>query len=119
MKKRFCPECNARVVGRSDKVFCSDHCRNIRNNRLNKDVNNSMRNINNALRKNRRILMDHCPGKSAKVTRKQLFHHGFHFKYLTHAEYLNGGERIEFCYDMGFKWVNEQELLIIKKANLV
>jgi hypothetical protein len=36
--------------------FCSDGCRNAYNNKINKDSTNFMRNINNKLRKNYRIL---------------------------------------------------------------
>ena len=38
-------------MGRADKKFCSDGCRNSHNNTLNKDSSNLVRNINNRLRK--------------------------------------------------------------------
>jgi hypothetical protein len=44
-----------KIVGREDKKFCSDG-RNAYNNKINKDSTNFMRNINNKLRKNYRIL---------------------------------------------------------------
>ena len=53
---RQCEECGERVIGRADKKFCSDACRNAFNNALNKDNKNLVRNINNRLRKNYRIL---------------------------------------------------------------
>jgi hypothetical protein len=40
-----------KIVGREDKKFCSDGCRNAYNNKINKDSNNYMRNTNNKLRK--------------------------------------------------------------------
>jgi predicted nucleic acid-binding Zn ribbon protein len=55
---RNCPECGDKILGREDKKFCSDSCRNNYNNRINKDATNLMRNINNKLRKNYRILSD-------------------------------------------------------------
>ena len=55
MEKK-CPECGEKIIGREDKKFCSDYCRNAFNNRLNKDSKNLIRNINNRLRKNYRIL---------------------------------------------------------------
>jgi hypothetical protein len=56
-----------KIVGREDKKFCSDGCRN--NNKINKDSTNFMRNINNKLRKNYRILSElNVEGKS-KTTR--------------------------------------------------
>ena len=45
-------------MGRIDKKFCSDACRNAYNNKQNKDQTNLMRNINNKLRKNFKILSE-------------------------------------------------------------
>jgi predicted nucleic acid-binding Zn ribbon protein len=53
-----CLECGEKIIGRSDKKFCNDACRNAYNNKQNKDSNNLMRNINNKLRKNYRILTE-------------------------------------------------------------
>jgi hypothetical protein len=53
-----------KIVGREDKI-CSDGCRNAYNNKINKDSTNFMRNINNKLRKNYRILSElNVEGKS-------------------------------------------------------
>jgi hypothetical protein len=52
-------------VGREDKKFCSDGCRNAYNNKINKDSNNYMHNTNNKLRKNYRVLSElNLEGKS-------------------------------------------------------
>ena len=54
--ERFCSDCGEKLVGRADKKFCNDQCRNNFNNKVNSDTNSVMRNINNVLRKNRRIM---------------------------------------------------------------
>ncbi|KKQ83435.1 MAG: hypothetical protein UT04_C0032G0014 [Candidatus Daviesbacteria bacterium GW2011_GWF2_38_7] len=56
MDKKTCIECGETIVGRSDKKFCCDLCRNSYNNKQNSESTNLVRNINNILRKNRRIL---------------------------------------------------------------
>ena len=56
MEKRKCLECGDPFDGRQDKKFCSDQCRTTHFNKQNTDQNKFMRNINNILRKNRRIL---------------------------------------------------------------
>ena len=62
---KTCLECNEKIVGREDKKFCSDACRNAYNNKINKDSTNYMRNVNNKLLKNYRILLDlNIDGKS-------------------------------------------------------
>jgi len=51
MEERYCLECGEPLIGRSDKKFCDDQCRNAYNNKLNRDHINLYRNINNKLRK--------------------------------------------------------------------
>ena len=45
--KRTCSECGDNIVGRIDKKFCCDACRNSFNNRVNKDSKNLIRNRKN------------------------------------------------------------------------
>ena len=80
--KRKCLECGTEIVGRVDKKFCSDYCRNAYNNKLNKDSKNLVRNINNRLRKNYRIL-DSFSLKEGKTrtTKTRLMDKGFDFEY--------------------------------------
>ncbi|HET7116882.1 MAG TPA: hypothetical protein VFI29_10350, partial [Hanamia sp.] len=51
-----CLNCDKAIKGRTDKKFCDDYCRNNYNNQLKASKNNLVRNINNALGKNRRVL---------------------------------------------------------------
>ena len=54
--KKNCLECGESFTGRIDKKFCSDYCRNTYNNNINKESKNLVRNTNNRLRKNYKIL---------------------------------------------------------------
>ena len=78
-----CLECNEKIVGREDKKFCSDGCRNAYNNKINKDSNNYMRNVNNKLRKNYRILSEANTEGKSKITKTKLLSKGFDFDYFT------------------------------------
>ena len=69
---RTCPECGDKIIGRADKKYCSSSCRNARNNSQNKDSKNMMRNINNRLRKNYRILEKLNPEEKTKTTKAKL-----------------------------------------------
>ena len=80
-----CLECKEKLYGRADKKFCSDQCRTAHHNKQNADSNNFMRNVNNILRKNRRILLALNPKGKAKATRTQLIDKGFKFSYYTNA----------------------------------
>lgn len=115
MDKRICLECGAHLVGRSDKKFCSDHCRNAFNNRINSDVNTVMRNINNALRRNRRILNELVPEKKRKVPLAAVLQKGFNFSYFTHEHATKRGDVYRFCYEMGYLRIEEDQLLLIRR----
>lgn len=114
---RFCIACNKPLKGRTDKKFCDDNCRNNYNNQLNANNNNLVRNINNALAKNRRILESLIsPGDAmAKCSKDVLLQQGFRFKYFTH-EYSNPvGSKYCFCYDYGYLPLENDMYLIVKK----
>ena len=78
--QKQCPECGDNIVGRIDKKFCSDACRNAYNNKVNKDSKNLIRNTNNRLRKNYRILETLNPKQKTK-TLHWCFENG-HFRTL-------------------------------------
>jgi len=90
MRKK-CPECGDRIIGRIDKKFCSDACRNAYNNRINKDSKNLIRNTNNRLRKNYRILEELNPNKKTKSSRAKLIEKGFgSISVLFNSMFTNG-----------------------------
>ncbi len=110
-----CLECGKKITGRSDKKFCNDACRNAFNNKQNKDSSNLMRNINNKLRKNYRILSEQnfTDGK-AKNTREKLTLEGFDFDYFTNFKVYKNGAEYRFIYDIGYKLLEENWILIVK-----
>jgi hypothetical protein len=110
-----CLECNEKIVGREDKKFCCDGCRNAYNNKINKDSNNLMRNINNTLRKNYRILMElNVDGKS-KTTRAKLFSKGFNFEFFTSILHTKSGNTYYFIYDQGYLLLENELYMLVKK----
>lgn len=114
--KKECEICGDTFSGRRDKRFCSDQCRSAFNNRLNSDVNNYMRNINNILRKNRRILKELNTGTKTKIHRDKLLAKGYNFDYLTNIYTTRGGRVYHFCYEHGYFELGEKMLaLVIKK----
>jgi hypothetical protein len=112
---RVCLECEDKLVGREDKKFCSDGCRNAYNNKINKDSNNYMRNINNKLRKNYRILLElNTEGKS-KTTRAKLLSKGFDFEFFTNKLHTKTGNTYHFLYDQGYMILENDFLMLVKK----
>ena len=114
---RICLECKKTVRGRIDKKFCDDYCRNAYNNRQNSDINNYVRNVNNSLRKNRRILESILkPNEDlGKCPRQRLADLGFDFRYHTH-QYLNKkGQTYNFCYEYGYLPLESNLVLVVKR----
>ena len=115
---RNCLECDKPVKGRVDKKFCDDYCRNAYNNRQNSDKNNFVRNVNNALLKNRRILASFIKPEEemAKSPRQKLAEQGYDFRYHTH-QYLNKkGQVYNFCYEFGYLLLEADWVLIVRRS---
>ncbi len=116
-KKVHCLTCSKLVKGRTDKKFCDDYCRNSYNNHLKAFTNNCVRNVNNALRKNRRILESLLTNEeeTAKTTKDKLLQNGFQFKYITHTYTNKKGSVYFFCYDHGYLPLDNNLYLVVKR----
>lgn len=115
--EKKCLECGEKIIGRADKKFCSDQCRISYNNKLNSDETNYVRNVNNILRKNRRILLElNTTGKS-RVSRDKLTEKGFDFVYYTSTYTTKEGSQYFYCYEQGYLPVEKNYyLLVVKKG---
>ena len=109
-----CLECNGKIVGREDKKFCSDGCRNAYNNKINKDSTNYMRNINNKLRKNYRILSELNIDVKSKTTRSKLLNKVFDFEYFTSIWNTKTGNTYYFVYDQGYMALESDFFILVK-----
>lgn len=110
-----CLECGQKIIGRADKKFCNDACRNTFNNKQNRDSINLMRNIHNRLRKNYRILsnLKFVEGKS-RTTVESMIAEGFDFEYFTNIKVYKNGAEYRFIYNIGYKFIEENRLLVVK-----
>ena len=113
-----CLECEKPLMGRVDKKFCSDMCRNSYNNRLNSDSHNLIRNMNNQLRRNRRILEELCPEEKARTTKSFLMTRGFDFNLITSVRPTQKGSVYHFVYDYGYLELENDFYLIVKDKRL-
>ncbi len=115
--KGFCKICKSPLKGRSDKIFCSNHCKNYYHLRLRKATDLVVADINAILHRNRCILLE-ILGKNKsqkKIPRLALEKKKFRFKYHTHS-YLNSkGKYYYFLYDLAWMEFTDQEILIIRK----
>jgi len=112
---RTCPECGDKITGREDKKFCSDACRNAFNNKINKDSNNYMRNVNNKLRRNYRILSELNADGETKTNKTKLDSRGFDFNYFTNMQHTNIGNTYYFVYEQGYMPLDNDYYILVKK----
>lgn len=111
-----CAECGSKFKGRADKRFCSDQCRSAYNNKLNNESTKLVRNIDNALKRNRRILKELNPNGKIKVHRDKLNKAGFDFEHITSIYKTKEGSLYKFCYEQGYlEMENDFYLLVVKK----
>lgn len=113
--EKQCPECGNKIIGRIDKKFCSDGCRNSFNNRINKDSKNLLRNTNNRLRRNYRILENLNPEKKTKVSKARLIEKGFDFNYMTSIYKTKVGTIYYFVYDQGYLPLEGDYYALVKR----
>lgn len=118
-EKKQCLSCGKIVKGRIDKKFCDDYCRsNYNNQQKAKDkISDYVKNINNSLLKNRKILESVLPEteEMAKITHDKLLQKGFAFKYHTHT-YKNKKEQTYFfCYEYGYLPLGENWYLVVRR----
>jgi hypothetical protein len=116
MAEPKCKECGGKISGRIDKKFCSDECRISYNNRIRSDETNYIRNVNNTLRKNRRILMELNTTGKTRVPREQLSTRGFDFSFFTGEYKTKDGAVYHYCYEQGYLQIDKDwYLLVVKK----
>ena len=116
---RKCLSCGNLLQGRVDKKYCDDYCRNTYNNQQKAISNNLIRNINNALKKNRDVLQRLLPenGETIKTSRENLLKLGFQFKYITHTYTTKTGNVYGYCYEYGYLELENDWILIVRNKD--
>ncbi|KAA3438857.1 hypothetical protein [Rufibacter hautae] len=114
-KGKLCGHCGEPLAGRADKRFCSDQCRARSGNKrkLEDRGERLIREVNNALRRNRLILQRFSPEGKTTLRREALLQAGFDFRYFTHLYRTQKGSTYHFCYDYGYLLLPEEKMLIV------
>lgn len=114
--QKLCLSCGEIIRGRSDKKFCDDNCRSNYNYTRNTSQDlDYIRNINNTLRRNRNILKKLNVNEKTKVWKTTLTARGFNFAYHTSIYETEKRSRYYFCYEMGYLFISDAEVLLVKK----
>lgn len=118
--KRECLACGKTLHGRADKKFCNDYCRNAYNNSQKATTTTPLvRNINNALLKNRRILEASLGTEDMqKLPKEKLLQQGFQFRFMTHTYTNKKGNTYFFCYEYGYLPLENDWYLVVKRKEV-
>jgi len=109
-QNRTCILCNERLVGRSDKRFCNDYCRNTYNNRK---LPSGVRMISRTILHNRAILEAVTGALDTRVvSQDQLLQLGFSFSYFTHICEAPDGKKWRVCFTIGYRILNNQKVVL-------
>ena len=114
-----CLACDKILKGRTDKKFCDDYCSNNYNNLQKSKSSHSsyVRNISNTLLKNRKILESLLPASKQTINypNDKLVQEGFVFKYHTHTYTNKNKEVYYFCFDYGYRQLENNWCMIVKR----
>ena len=107
MEERKCLYCGEPIIGRMDKKFCCDSCRNSYNYEKTHKQINVVRKINGILARNHNILQELNPNGK-----------GFDFKYFTSTYTTKVGAVYHYIYDQGYvpKENNPDQFLLVRNT---
>lgn len=117
---RKCKMCSNKIIGRSDKIFCSDKCKTSYHEKLAKVTLRATLKIDKILHRNRSILLE-ILGKtiqSKKVPRQILDAKKFNWTYITHYHVNSQNKTVHYVYDFSWMIFSDQEVLI-KRTNSI
>jgi len=117
-KIKKCLDCQTDLKGgRIDRKYCDAQCRASYHNRQRQEKEHGVRQINEILKKNWKILTMLNPTGHSTIRKTFLEEHGYNFNYFTNVyRNVNNGRVYYFCYDVGLAEIPKSE---IPKVNLV
>ena len=109
-----CQQCKIALKGRSDKKFCSTHCKNEFNNALKKATRTVTEEIDGYLHRNRTILHELMQNSKKNIVDKlTLTRAGFRFDYMTGIYTNKENKMYRYVYDYGWMDFSDQKILVV------
>lgn len=102
-----CPYCTTEITGRSNKKYCSVHCKSAHQYEKRKTEEQLYYSIDKQLKVNRKILKAYNKSGFSTVRKEKLLLEGFNPKYFTHYWKNKKGQVYLFCYEYGFLELKE------------
>ena len=117
-----CKQCGKPIntaVGRRDRLFCNEACKNKFHNIQAYQEAQEIKRIQHILKKNRRILKKLFEGKdNEKIPKEKILKLGFEFDFHTHFIITKmKGYQYHFCFDYGYRNTHQDFYKIIQAFN--
>ena len=117
-RRRVCKLCKSRIVGRTDKVFCTSKCKTSYHRQLRATNPPYTEKIDRILHRNRTILLD-ILGKNKtqiKVPVHELEKRNFNFHYITKYIVNKQGKTYNYVYDFSWMTFSNDTVLINRRT---
>lgn len=112
--ERNCVFCGRKILGRTDKKFCDDTCRNNHHYKIQKCDNDIVKKINTHLQRNRNILKSLSNKYKTVVSKKSLTDNDFDFSLMTGMYKTKKGNEYIVVYDYAYKFIDGENILLLK-----
>ncbi|PHR46982.1 MAG: hypothetical protein COA32_08650 [Fluviicola sp.] len=115
MKSKECQQCGTEFLGRTNKKFCSNTCKNNHHNEAYRQSNKVVFNLDKKLHKNRAVLKDMFQVyRSSPISIDILKARGFDKNFHTHTFNAPSGDRYVMVYEVGYKMSFDGQVQIIE-----
>ncbi len=104
----ICPYCKTEIIGRSDKKYCSTHCKSAHQYETRKQEDVLYYAIDKQLKTNRKLLKVYNKSGLSTIRKEKLLSEGFNPNYFTHYWKNKEGQVYFFCYEYGFLDLKKQ-----------
>ena len=108
----YCLQCGLPLVGRADKKYCDDGCRNAYHNARMMDANRICRPYHRSLKQNYSLLFDHLQAGQSLVHKDELLLHGFDPKMSTTFDLMEDGTLRYGVYDLEYFEIKDRYIQI-------
>lgn len=113
---RYCLYCGTEIIGRSDKRFCDDSCRNNYHYHIKAKSDSAImiKRVNAQLLNNREILKSLCIGNRIVIEKKLLDDNLFDFELITNLYKAKNGAVYRVVYDYAYKMLNDGNVQLLR-----
>ncbi len=116
---KFCSICSAEIVGRRDKIFCSQKCKSFYHRHRKKQHQSITNPVDKMLHRNWVILQEYYERINKRkffIPKAELVKEGFKLDYHTTSQKNKKGKTYYYIYNFGWMDFSDKDLMVIHLA---